>query len=74
MRFNPYYNTRINRHIRGSMLPILSSLFILLGILLLIFNIIDMARGMTAANGSAWQENSIWPTIGKGSWVGPLVK
>ncbi len=72
--FDPYYETKINP--RWGMLPIgsvLGSLLIILGFLSMAFSIVDLSEGVAGEVGSAWQENSIWPTIGKGIWVGGLV-
>ena len=72
--FDPYYETKVNP--RWGRLPIGSLLGIVLvaiGILDLAFTICDLSAGMTPINSSAWQENSIWPTIGKGIWVGAIV-
>lgn len=72
--FDPYYETKINP--RWGRLPIgivLGSILIFIGIASMIFSIVDLSNGVTSVVGSAWQENSIWPTIGKGIWVGGLV-
>lgn len=72
--FDPYYETKVNP--RWGRLPvgsILGGLLVLLGIASFIFSIIDLSKGVAPDTGSAWQENSIWPTIGKGIWVGAIV-
>jgi hypothetical protein len=73
--FDPYYETKTNP--RWGMIPVgsvLGFLLILLGLLSMIFSIVDLSEGVSSITGSAWQENSMWPTIGKGIWVGGLVK
>ena len=73
--FDPYYETKINP--RWGRLPVgvvLGLLMIFLGALSLIFSIVDLSQGVAGVVGSAWQENSMWPTIGKGIWVGGLVR
>lgn len=74
LMFDPYYETKVNsnwgRYPVGSLLGIL---LVILGIMAVCFTIADLTNGMTAQNNSAWQENSIWPTIGKGIWVGAIV-
>ena len=52
---------------------VLGSLLVFIGVASLIFSIVDLCNGVTSVVGSAWQENSMWPTIGKGIWVGGLV-
>lgn len=52
---------------------ILGVLCIILGVMMIVFTIADLSAGMTPSMGSAWQENSIWPTIGKGIWVGLIL-
>jgi len=72
--FDPYYETKVNqRWARSSIGTLLGPLFIVLGFMSLAFTIIDLAEGMSPINGSGWQENSIWPTIGKGIWVAAIV-
>ena len=70
--FDPYYETNVNPKI-----PNISSwtggAFIVMGLSMIVFTIVDLTLGMTFVNGSSWQENSIWPTIGKGIWVGAIV-
>jgi hypothetical protein len=72
--FDPYYETKVNP--RWGALPIgsvLGGLLVFLGLASLAFSVADLSRGMTPQMGSAWQENSMWPTIGKGIWVGAVV-
>lgn len=72
--FDPYYETKVNP--RWGRLPIgkiLGGLLVSIGILDVVFTICDLSTGMTSVNNSAWQENSIWPTIGKGIWVGAIL-
>ena len=72
--FDPYYETKVNSKWGNSRIgSVFGGGFIFIGISMLIFSIIDLARGNSSYNGSSWQENSIWPTIGKGIWVGAFV-
>lgn len=70
--FDPYYETKVNPNI-PSISTWTGAVFIFMGICMVVFTIVDLTLGMTFANGSSWQENSIWPTIGKGIWVGAIV-
>ena len=47
--------------------------FIIFGLSIVVFTIVDLSLGVSSTNSSSWQENSIWPTIGKGIWVGIIV-
>lgn len=72
--YDPYYETKVNP--RWGRIPIGSSigiLLILVGLAAIAFSVSDLSAGVTPQNGSAWQENSIWPTIGKGIWVGAIL-
>lgn len=72
--FDPYYETKVNLKWGNSLIGIMLGLLqILIGIFAFSFTLVDLTNGMTAENSSAWQENSIWPTIGKGIWVGAIV-
>jgi len=69
--YDPYYETKVmpswGRTMAGCILGIL---LIIIGVMMAVFTIADLSAGTTPELGSAWQENSIWPTIGKGIWVG----
>jgi len=72
--YDPYYETKVNP--RWGRIPIgsvLGALLILIGLAAIAFTLSDLTSGMTPVNGSAWQENSYWPTIGKGLWVGAIL-
>ena len=72
--FDPYYETKVNN--RWGRLPIgvtMGTIQLVSGIFDVVFTICDLATAMSLVNGSVWQENSIWPTIGKGIWVGAIV-
>jgi hypothetical protein len=72
--FDPYYETKVNP--RWGRVPVgvgFGILLLLLGLAAVAFTIVDLSVGTTPGSGSAWQENSMWPTIGKGIWVGALV-
>ena len=72
--FDPYYETKVNPKWSNSKIgSFLGSLLTVIGAAMVIFSIVDLSRGVSSNNGSAWQENSIWPTIGKGIWVGAFV-
>ena len=70
--FDPYYETKVNVRIQF-LSRIWGFLLIFLGIGMITFTIVDLRLGMSRVNDSYAQENSIWPTIGKGLWVGALV-
>lgn len=70
--FDPYYETKVNQRI-PSLLSYTGFGFLIIGIGMVVITIVDLNLGMTRETGSAWQENSIWPTIGKGIWVGAIV-
>ena len=73
--FDPYYETKVNlRWGNGLTGILLGVLQMMIGIFAFSFTLVDLTNGMASNNGSAWQENSIWPTIGKGIWVGAIVK
>ena len=72
--FDPYYETKVNQ--RWGRLKIgafIGWIQCLIGLFCIAFTVVDLASGMTIINGSSWQENSIWPTIGKGIWIGAIV-
>jgi hypothetical protein len=72
--FDPYYETKVN--LRWGRLPIgtlFGILLIIIGLFDLAFTVADLTVGMTPIHSSAWQDNSIWPNIGKGIWVGAIV-
>ncbi len=70
--FDPYYETKVNQKIPT--IPAYTVFFLIpLGLSMIAFTIVDLNLGMTRITGSAWQENSIWPSIGKGIWVGAIV-
>ncbi len=72
--FDPYYETKVNP--RWGSLPVgnvLGGLLVFLGLLSFAISVVDLSEGVGPEMGSAWQENSIWPTIGKGIWVGAIV-
>ena len=75
--YDPYYETKVNsinsRQPSYILLRFLGLLLMIAGLMLIAFTIVDLASGTSASNRAAWQENSIWPTIGKGIWVGGLV-
>jgi hypothetical protein len=69
-----YYETKVNP--RWGRIPVgsvMGSLLVILGFASIAFTLSDLTAGMTMVNGSAWQENSYWPTIGKGLWVGAIM-
>ena len=70
--FDPYYETKVNQRI-PTIPAVVIFCFIPIGLCMISFTVVDLNLGMTRAMGSAWQENSIWPTIGKGIWVGAIV-
>jgi len=51
---------------------VMGSLLVVIGLGSIAFSLSDLTAGMTPVNNSAWQENSYWPTIGKGIWVGAI--
>jgi hypothetical protein len=68
--YDPYYQTRVNR--KWGVIPIglvLGIILIIVGLLSVIWSIIDLARATTPFFGSAWTESSIWPTLGKGKYI-----
>ena len=72
--FDPYYETKVNP--RWGRLPIgtlFGVLLIIIGLFDLSFTVADLTTGMAPIHNSAWQDNSIWPNIGKGIWVGAIV-
>lgn len=72
--YDPYYQTRVNR--KWGRLPFgfaLGVILIIVGVLSVVWSIVDLARATTPFFGSAWTESSIWPTIGKGIWVGAIM-
>src|SRR4051812_22705074 len=72
--YDPYYETKvIPSWGKTTMASALGVILALLGLFMMIFSVADLAAGVTPEMGSAWQENSIWPTIGKGIWVGAIV-
>ena len=70
--FDPYYETKVNQKI-PTITSFVGIVFIFIGISMISFTAVDINLGMTKETGSALQENSIWPTIGKGIWVGAIV-
>ena len=71
--YDPYYETKVNTRI-SSFSRLGPIMFILFGLEMIALTIVDLTLGMTSITNSSWQENSIWPTIGKGIWVGALVR
>lgn len=71
--FDPYYETKVNVKLRY-LSKLWGVVLIILGLGMIVCTILDLTLGVTAENKSAQQENSIWPTIGKGIWVGALVR
>ena len=70
--FDPYYETKVNEKI-SKMGNSIGVYFIIFGLSMVVFTIVDLSLGVSSTNSSSWQENSIWPTIGKGIWVGIIV-
>ena len=70
--FDPYYETKVNEKI-SKIGKALGVYFIIFGLSMVIFTIVDLSLGVSSTNSSLYQENSIWPTIGKGIWVGMIV-
>jgi len=72
--YDPYYETKVNT--RWGRIPIgsvMGSLLVLIGFAAIAFTLSDLCGGMSVINGSVWQENAYWPTIGKGLWVGAIM-
>jgi hypothetical protein len=73
--YDPYYETKVMTS--WSRFPIgifLGICLIFLGVCMIVFSIADITAGESFFLNSAFQENSIWPTIGKGIWVGLIVR
>jgi hypothetical protein len=80
--YDEYYDTRVSRPFARSKIGLLFGLAILfVGLLDIILTIVDLYVsiynfGQTQTNNDlvyAWDENPIWPTYGKGFWVGLIV-
>ncbi len=72
--FDPYYETKVNNKWGRLPIGVVAGITQLIsGMFDVVFTISDLASAMSTVNGSVWQENSIWPTIGKGIWVGAIV-
>jgi len=72
--YDPYYETKVMPSWgRNPIGCVFGYLLIFIGLSMMTFSVSDLAAGAPPYTGSAWQENSIWPTIGKGCWVGALL-
>jgi len=72
--YDPYYEIKVMLSWgRSAVGTVFGVLLFFIGVMMLTFTIADLSAGVTPELGSAWQENSIWPTIGKGIWVGAIL-
>lgn len=80
--YDERYDTRVSRPYGNSKIGfIFGSLFLLIGAVAIVVTIIDLFRGVYNQNTRqplndfvyTWDENPIWPSYGKGFWIGLIV-
>lgn len=79
--YDPFYDTRTNSSYGSSYYGLIGGILIsLVGSFLVALTLVDLEWGVyngnkiiSQNNVLLWTENPIWPTYGKGIWVGSLV-